>query len=255
MSLHNYPDSYQLNLSKERINQLNLQFENMHPDEILRWSFDKFDTDAALGTGFGPSGIFLIHRIYQLGLGIPVFYLDTSLLFEETYELRDQLEDLFDLSIIRITPDLSLENQADQHGEKLWEKNPDLCCHIRKVAPLRKYLKNKKGWITGLRRSQSPTRSETPVLQVDPVNEVLKISPLVTWKDDEIWDYIREHELPYNPLHDDGYPSLGCIPCTSPVGEGEDSRNGRWRGTGKLECGIHLPDLNKNDLTNSNSNN
>jgi phosphoadenosine phosphosulfate reductase len=255
MNLQKRTDPKQPDFSSKDLVQLNERFEDKHPDDVLKWSYDTFGLGVVLGTGFGPSGIFLIHRIYNLGLRIPVFYLDTNLLFDETYRLRDTLEDKYQLSILRLTPELSLEEQADQFGEKLWEKNPDKCCEIRKVAPLRKYLADKKGWITGLRRSQSPSRSQTPILIHDPANQVLKINPLAAWDDDQIWDYIRLHNLPYNPLHDDGYPSVGCIPCTSPVLDGEDVRNGRWRGTGKLECGIHLPGTENNDSIKNNSTN
>jgi phosphoadenosine phosphosulfate reductase len=255
MNNQNHTEPKQPDISPNDLSLLNERFEDENPDEVLKWSYDTFGLEVVLGTGFGPSGIYLIHRIYKLGLKIPVFYLDTNLLFDETYQLKSRIEEQFNLSIIRLTPELSLDEQADQFGEELWNQNPDKCCEIRKVAPLRKYLADKKGWVTGLRRSQSPTRSQTPILIQDPANNVLKINPLAAWGDDQIWDYIHNHNLPYNPLHDDGYPSVGCIPCTSPVLEGEDVRNGRWRGSGKLECGIHLPGLTVNESKDNNSKN
>jgi phosphoadenosine phosphosulfate reductase len=231
------PESYHTN---GRLDELNRRFEGEHPDRILQWSFENFGSDVVLGTGFGPSGVFLIHRIHKLGLGIPIFYLDTQLLFEETYQLRDTLEEQFGVSITRVTPELTLDEQADQFGDELWNKDPDQCCHIRKVAPLRKHLADKKGWITGLRRDQSATRKNARILEYDRTNDVIKLNPLAEWKNDAIWEYIRDYNLPYNPLHDEGYPSIGCIPCTSPVRKGEDERNGRWRGNSKMECGIHF---------------
>lgn len=244
-NLMNQPQSSTLEnletgFSFDQLEQLNHQFNTEHPDKILQWGFKTFGSKAVLGTGFGPSGIFLIHRIYKLGLGIPVFYLDTHLLFDETYKLHHELEEKLGIAITRVTPELSLEGQADRYGKELWNRNPDQCCYIRKVAPLKKYLADKKSWITGIRRTQSSTRKNTPIIEYDRVNDVIKLNPVAGWENDEVWDYIHENNLPYNPLHDEGYPSIGCIPCTSPVIDGEDERNGRWRGNGKQECGIHF---------------
>lgn len=223
-----------------RLDELNKKFEGAHPDRILSWAYDTFGSGIVLGTGFGPSGLFLIHRIHQLGLKIPVFYLDTQLLFDETYELSDKIEELLGISITRVTPSLSLDEQAEAYGDELWKKDPDQCCHLRKVKPLKQYLSDKSGWITGIRRSQSVTRENALIVEYDSVSDVVKLNPLVEWDGDRVWDYIHEHNLPYNPLHDDGFPSIGCIPCTSRVEEDEEERKGRWRGTGKLECGIHF---------------
>lgn len=153
---------------------------------------------------------------------------------------------------MRVSTDLSLEEQTEQYDDELWKKDPDTCCHIRKVLPLRNFLSDKKAWISGVRRSQSETRKQTQTVEWDPENEVIKINPLATWTSEDVWDYIHINELPYNPLHDEGYPSIGCIPCTQPVHNGEDERAGRWRGSDKMECGIHSPtqnlqgDLHKN---------
>ncbi len=235
------PDSY---INYGQIDVLNDIFEGKHPDRVLQWSFDTYGSEVALGTGFGPSGVFLMHRIYKLGLGIPVFYLDTNLLFDQTYKLRDRLQEKLGIKITQVTPSLTLDEQKEKFGDELWNRNPDQCCYIRKVEPLKRYLSDKKGWITGIRRNQSDTRKNTRILEYDDINQVLKLNPLAELTSDEIWDYINDHELPYNPLHDDGYPSIGCIPCTSPVKDGEDERNGRWRGVDKTECGIHFSKTN-----------
>jgi phosphoadenosine phosphosulfate reductase len=223
-----------------RLKELNKTFEGAHPDRILSWGYETFGSKVALGTGFGPSGLFLIHRIHKLGLEIPIFYLDTHLLFEETYELSDKIEELLGISITRVNPSLSLEEQSELYGDELWKKNPDKCCYLRKVKPLQKYLSDKSGWITGIRRNQSVTRQDAGIVEYDSVSDVVKLNPLVEWDGDRVWDYIHEHNLPYNPLHDDGFPSIGCIPCTSRVSDNEDERNGRWRGSDKMECGIHF---------------
>jgi phosphoadenosine phosphosulfate reductase len=223
------------------ITKFNERLQDAHPDDILRWCRLTFGEGAVLGTGFGTSGMVLIHRLHSLKLNIPVFYLDTNLLFEETYRLCDELKTRFDVNIIRVSPELSLNEQARRYGEELWNSDPDTCCRIRKVQPLRRFLSDKSAWISGVRRDQSDTRRRTQVIEWDPENRVVKINPLVNWTTEEVWSYIRIHELPYNPLHDEGYPSIGCIPCTHPVGEGEDERAGRWRGSAKTECGIHIP--------------
>lgn len=232
----------QQNLSQELLDNLNQQFEEASPDRVLAWGFQTFGSEMVLGTGFGPSGVFLIDRLVRNSIDIPIFYLDTHLFFEETYELRDRLEARYNIDITRISTDLSLEEQAEKYGDELWNRNPNRCCYLRKVLPLRNYLSDKKAWVTGVRRNQSETREQTKVVEWDPENEVIKINPLANWTGDDVWDYIDDRGLPYNPLHDEGYPSIGCIPCTQPVDEEEeDERAGRWNGSEKTECGIHLP--------------
>ena len=227
--------------SKERLSELNAGFRNKHPDEVLKWGYEMFGKKMTLGTGFGPSGVFLIHRLHELGLQSPVFFLDTNLHFRETYELRDRLQEKLGIRIQRITPEYSLDEQAERFGDELWNKNPNRCCFIRKVRPLRAYLADKSAWITGIRRNQSGSRSKTEIVEYDSECDVIKLNPLAYWNGDQLWDYIRDHELPYNPLHDEGFPSIGCIPCTQPVESGEEERSGRWKDSGKTECGIHLP--------------
>lgn len=235
-------------ISPELLQDLNEQFENTGPDQVLLWGYYTFGAEMVLGTGFGPSGMFLIYRLWELGINIPVFYLDTHLLFDETYELKDHIEDQFDLQITRVSTDLSLDEQASKYGDELWKKNPDYCCYLRKVAPLRNYLADKKAWVTGIRRSQSESRRNIQFVEWNAENKVVKINPLADWTEERVWNYIRNKNLPYNPLHDDGYPSIGCVPCTQPVDTGnEDQRAGRWKGTDKTECGIHLP-LSEDEL-------
>jgi phosphoadenosine phosphosulfate reductase len=230
----------------KQIQALNNRFEKSHPDEILSWGFETFGWKVVLGTGFGLSGVFLIHRLVTKSIPIKIFYLDTNLLFSETYKLRDELEDTFDISIERVSTQLSLEGQAEKHGDELWKSNPDKCCYLRKVLPLKSYLSDKEAWVTGVRRSQAATRKQTEIIEWDPLNEVVKINPLAKWGNDDVWEYINKHNIPYNPLHDHGYPTIGCIPCTEPAETDEpDERNGRWKNLEKTECGIHLPTQNR----------
>jgi phosphoadenosine phosphosulfate reductase len=235
-------------ISSTELDQLNQQFETADPGEILSWGYETFAKEMVLGTGFGSSGVFLIHQLQTYGIDIPIFYLDTNLLFDSTYELKDRIEARYNIDITRVTPELSLKEQADRFGDELWKRNPNQCCFYRKVLPLRNYLSDKKAWVTGVRRSQSDTRNQVRIIDWDEENEVIKINPVAHWSGEKIWDEIHRLDLPYNPMHDEGYPSIGCIPCTQPVNASKESddRNGRWNGTDKTECGIHFPEHYKN---------
>jgi phosphoadenosine phosphosulfate reductase len=174
-----------------------------------------------------------------IGAGARIFYLDTDLLFPETYALRDRLEARYGVRLERRATRVSLSDQAVEYGERLWERQPDLCCGLRKVEPLKEMLTGLQAWVTAIRREQSPARANIGLVERDDRFGLIKINPLATWSTSDVWDYIAKHDVPYNPLHDHGYPSIGCAPCTTPVQIGEDSRAGRWRDTGKTECGLH----------------
>ncbi|HEU4965214.1 MAG TPA: phosphoadenylyl-sulfate reductase, partial [Bacilli bacterium] len=164
---------------------------------------------------------------------------DTDVLFDETYEVRDAILAKYGANLERVSPLLTLEEQADRHGDKLWESEPNECCNIRKVEPLTRTLSQLDAWITGIRREQAPTRANAGVIEVDRKFGLIKFNPIATWTNKQVWDYIVEHQVPYNKLHDQGYPSIGCIHCTRAVQPGEDPRAGRWAGHGKTECGLH----------------
>jgi phosphoadenosine phosphosulfate reductase len=224
----------------ERVQQYSGDFEEWPSAELLRWAAAEFSPGLALATGFGPEGVVLMHLVAQVSREISVFYLDTGLLFDETYALRDALAARLGLRFTRIAPALSLDDQARAHGPRLWARDPDRCCALRKVAPLRAFLQGQRAWITAIRREQTPQRAHARVLEWDAANGLVKLNPLAAWTSDQVWDHIRAHDLPYNPLHDQGFPSLGCWPCTQPVAPGADPRSGRWPGRAKTECGIHL---------------
>lgn len=219
---------------------LNEHFDQQPAEAVLRWGLETFAPRVALGTGFGPSGVVLCHMVSQIQPNATIFYLDTELLFPETYSLRDRLEAELGICFTRVHCGLSLEEQERQWGRALWQQCPDDCCRLRKVEPLRRFLADKDIWITGVRRDQSPTRSGVQMLEWSVANDVVKLNPLANWTATEVWAYIERHRLPFNPLHRRGYPSIGCWPCTRPVAPGEDPRAGRWAGSAKLECGIHL---------------
>ena len=215
------------------------EFEAASPEAVLRWAIEEFAPHVALATGFGAEGCVLVAMLSAISPGTRIFYLDTDLLFPETYALRDQLEARYGVHFERRATGLSVGDQAALHGERLWERDPDLCCHLRKVEPLREMLRGLRAWVTAIRRDQSPARAGTSLVERDEKFGLIKINPLAAWSEHDVWNYIAKHDVPYNTLHDQGYPSIGCIPCTTLVQLGETSRAGRWRGTSKSECGIH----------------
>jgi phosphoadenosine phosphosulfate reductase len=220
------------------------RFEQQGPRELLRWGLATYGEKSVLGTGFGPSGIVLMHMVAELRPRTTVFYLQTDLHFPETMALRDRLAERLGLHFVEIRSDISLVDQQRQHGPELWRHNPDLCCQLRKVQPLRRFLADKKAWITGIRRDQSPTRSRASLVEWNQANQIVKLNPLAAWSREQVWKYIEQHDLPYNVLHNEGYASIGCRPCTRSINAGEDERAGRWAGLSKTECGIHFAHAN-----------
>ncbi len=213
-------------------------------ENVLRWAWERFGQRAAIGTSFQGAGLVMIDIARQAGLEFPVFTLDTGLLFPETIELKARLESFFGFQIEPLVPDLTVEQQADAMGPELWKRDPDLCCTMRKVVPLQNKLSDLDCWITGLRRQQSDSRAETGLIELYVFDEAAgrdneKLNPMAAWSRDAIWKHIHDRKIPYNPLHDRGYRSIGCQPCTSKSVGGDHERAGRWTGFNKVECGIH----------------
>lgn len=214
--------------------------EGQGPEAALRWAFEQFEHgEIALACSFGAEDVALLDMIAWLRPGARAFYLDTDVLFPETYDLIERVASRYYIALERYRPLITLAEQARRHGDQLWESDADGCCAIRKVEPLRRALSGLKAWITGIRREQAPTRANAPIVEWDAKFGLVKINPLAPWTNEEVWAYIREHGVPYNPMHDQGYPSIGCVHCTRAVAPGEDPRAGRWSGTGKIECGLH----------------
>lgn len=213
---------------------------------VLKWAIDRFGQRLVFATAFGPEGCVLIDLIGRHQLSVDIFTIDTGLFFEESHELWRAHEARYGLTIRRVTPANTVSEQAREYGERLWERNPDLCCSMRKVAPITVELGRADAWISSIRREQTPERSQARIVEWDHRFELVKINPLVHWTKPEVWQYIRKHHVPYNPLHDNGYPSIGCWPCTSPVGLGEHERAGRWRNSTKNECGLHCTAVSTN---------
>ncbi len=212
----------------------------VYPEDILHWAATTYGERLAVVTSFQITGIVTLHILHELGLAADVVTVDTGLLFPETYDLMNRLQDRLKFNLVPARAELTVEQQAAQYGDALWSRDPDSCCRMRKVVPLDKALVGYDAWITGLRRDQSKTRSTIQAISWDKRNEKVKISPLADWTEEMVWTYIHAYDLPYNPLHDKGYPTIGCWPCTQAVAEGGDMRAGRWVGSSKTECGIHL---------------
>jgi phosphoadenosine phosphosulfate reductase len=231
-------------ISPEEVRALADRFESAPLPEVLGWAWKRFGERAAIGTSFQGAGLVMIHHAVKAGLPISVFTLDTQLLFPETLETKRRLENFFELKIESLYPDQTPEQQAADLGPELWKTRPDTCCTLRKVVPLQRKLEQLAVWITGLRRQQSETREKTRILELyhfDVLRDhyILKLNPMANWSREAIWKYIADHQIPYNPLHDQGYRSIGCWPCTKATASGENERAGRWTGFDKSECGIH----------------
>lgn len=231
-------------LSPTEVRTLAEEFESAPLPDVLRWAWERFGKDAAIGTSFQGAGLVMIDHARKAGLDFPVFTLDTNLLFPETYTLKSRLEDYWGISIEAVQPELSLSQQATENGPELWKTAPDACCTIRKVQPLQRKLSSLSVWITGVRRQQSDTREKTRILELyrfDDLRDlyIAKMNPMANWHRDAVWDYIKANGIPYNALQDRGYRSIGCWPCTRLTGSGENERAGRWTGFDKSECGIH----------------
>jgi phosphoadenosine phosphosulfate reductase len=219
--------------------ELSAEFELAEPPAVLRWALEEFGSEVALATGFGAEGCVLVDMIARIDSGARIFYLDTGLLFPETYELRDRLAARYGVRFEARMPARTVQQQALRYGDRLWERDPDLCCRQRKVEPLQEMLSGLRAWITAIRREQAPARARAQVIESDLKFGLTKINPLAAWTNRQVWNYIHEHGVPYNPLADQGYTSIGCRPCTTPVQINEDPRAGRWRGFTKMECGLH----------------
>jgi phosphoadenosine phosphosulfate reductase len=214
--------------------------ENWTATEVIEWGLSEFGGEIAIASSFGAEDVVLIDMAAKLAPRFRVFTLDTDFLFPETYALIDRIEQRHGITVERTRAEFSPIEQARTLGEALWTRQPDVCCNLRKVEPLTKKLAELKGWITGIRRDQSPARANARKIEWDARFGLVKLNPLGSWNWKDLWQYIKANDVDYNPLHDQNYPSIGCTHCTRPVLPGEDPRAGRWSGTAKTECGLHV---------------
>jgi phosphoadenosine phosphosulfate reductase len=223
----------------EKIEYQNALLESATAEEVLTWAVDTYYPRFSMATALGPEGCVIISMLAKIEPRVYVFNLDTGYQFRETLELRDRIAEKFGIVVDLQNPDLTVEAYEAAHGGAVYQTDPDKCCFDRKVRVLERVAKNFDAWATGIRRDQSPTRANTPIVRWDKKFGLVKISPLATWTKSQVWKRILDENIPYNPLHDQGYSSIGCRPCTRAVNSGEDERAGRWTGTAKTECGLH----------------
>jgi phosphoadenosine phosphosulfate reductase len=226
-------------IDPRELQQISTGFEQKTPQDVLRWGIEHFRGGLTLACSFGAEDVALVDMLARLDPTVPVFYLDTDYLFPETLEVRDRIVARYGVEVVAVEPQLTIAEQAALHGPDLFARQPDLCCRIRKVEPLRRHLGAYQAWITGIRRDQAPTRAGAGLVEWDKVFGLVKLNPLARWRWEDVWAYIRAHDVPYNVLHDRNYPSIGCMPCTREVKPGEDPRAGRWANFAKKECGLH----------------
>lgn len=208
-------------------------------EQAIRWGFARFHPQVAIVSAFGAEGMVVMDMAARMQPGFRLITIDTEFLFPQTCALIEQVERRYGVRVERVLPSLRPDEQARIYGDALWRRRPDLCCEIRKVEPLRRKLAELHAWFSGIRREQTAARAGARRVEWDSKFRLWKLNPLVDWSWAQVWDYIRAHKVPYNPLHELNYPSIGCTHCTRPVQPGEDMRAGRWSGFGKTECGLH----------------
>ncbi len=217
-------------------------FEAKSPQDVLGYAIETYHPKIVLACSFGAEDVVLVDMVHRINPSVPLFYLDTDFLFPETYATRDRVIEQYGLKptqVLQLKSLLAPQKQAASYGDALWTSNPDQCCQLRKVEPLTRVLQGYDAWITGIRRDQAPSRADAGLVEWDQKFRLVKVNPLARWSCADVWTYIKIYEVPYNPLHDQNYPSIGCTHCTKPVMPGQDPRSGRWQGSAKTECGLH----------------
>jgi phosphoadenosine phosphosulfate reductase len=226
---------------KPDLEKMKVLAESWKPEQVLTWAFATYGDNIELATGMGVEGMALLDMAWRLNPEVKVFTGDTEFLFPETYDLIDRVEERYGIKIEKLYSELTPDEQEREFGPKLWARNPDQCCALRKVEPLRRKLSTLDAWVTAIRRSQTAERAGILKIDWDAKFELVKISPLADWTREMVWNYVVKNDVPYNTLHDRNFPSIGCTHCTRATRPGEDPRAGRWSGFGKTECGLHTP--------------
>jgi phosphoadenosine phosphosulfate reductase len=227
-------------LTSEEVASLAEHFEPLRAEELVEFAAEAFGGRLVLTCSWQLGTSILVHMTRHVAPETRLVEIDTGLLFPESHATRERLVDHYGLEVETLRPLQTVEQQARTHGEALWSRDPDACCGMRKVAPLEQAIRDADGWLTGIRRDQTSSRAHAPKLVLDARRGVVKVQPLVDWSERDCWRYIYQNGIPYNELHDRGFPSIGCTPCTRAAGSGEDARAGRWAGSAKSECGLHV---------------
>ncbi len=228
--------------TREDWTDTNKRLARATPREILEWAVERFYPRLTMATAFGAEGCVLLHLLAEIEPRVRVFNLDTGYQFAETLELRDRIAARYGIEVELVGAGTTVAEYESQHNGPLYVSNSDQCCYDRKIVPLRRALVGYDAWITAIRADQSSHRAVAQVVGGDPKFGLVKINPLLNWTRRDVWAFIVTHNVPYNPLHDEGYASIGCWPCTRRVSEGDDERSGRWAGQAKTECGLHSLD-------------
>ena len=213
--------------------------ETATPQEILRWAVERFAPKFTMATAFGPEGMTIIHMLAEIAPETPIFNLETGYQFDETHQLRENVKRRYGIEVEYKLPETTVEEFEAANGGPVYKTDPNRCCFERKLKVLHKAAQGWHAWASAIRRDQSPDRAKAPIVGWDNKFQLVKISPLANWTKKDVWTLISQADIPYNPLHDRGYPSIGCQPCTRAVLAGEDERAGRWSGFQKTECGLH----------------
>jgi len=226
----------------ENLENTQILAETWNAQEVMQWAFRRFGKRVEMASGFGAEGMALIDIAARLNPELRVFTIDTEFLFPETYQLIAKVEKRYGITVERVRPRLTPETQEEIYGPTLWSINPDQCCALRKVEPLKEKLAGLRAWITAIRRDQTAARAGARKVEWDQKFQLVKINPIADWTTRDVWNYLHEHDVPYNPLHDQNFTSIGCTHCTRAIRPGEDPRAGRWAGFQKTECGLHITD-------------
>jgi phosphoadenosine phosphosulfate reductase len=223
----------------EKLAEQSDRLESATPEQIIRWAVENYFPKLTMATAFGPEGCVIIHYLSRIEPRTHVFNLDTGYQFRETLALRDEIARRYGIEVEFARPDSTVEQYEAQHGGPLYKTNPDRCCFDRKITVLHRVASGFNAWMSGIRRDQSSDRAKAPIVGWDRKFGLVKISPLANWTKKQVWNLIAQEKIPYNPMHDQGFTSIGCWPCTRAVMIGEDERAGRWSGSAKTECGLH----------------
>jgi phosphoadenosine phosphosulfate reductase len=231
-----------ISVTSDEWTDVNARLMGSTPRAILEWAVARFQPRLTMATAFGAEGCLLIHLLAELDAKVRVFNLDTGYQFPETLALCEQLRERYGIEVELVRPDVTTAEYENQHGGPMYAAHPDQCCYDRKIVPLRRALVGYDAWITAIRADQSSHRAAASVVSVDRKFGLVKVNPLLNWTRRDVWAFIATHNVPYNPLHDQGYASIGCWPCTRATAAGDDERAGRWAGHAKTECGLHSLD-------------
>lgn len=236
-----------MKFTSQQIASISDKFETATPQKIIRWATNTFFENIAMSSSFQTQSVPLLHMVKEICLGMPIFFLDTGMHFQETLAFRDSLQKKWNLNIVNLYPDEKWSQFLLRFGHQLPEINPDFCCYIRKVLPMQKSMEGIDAWITGIRRDQTENRAHAQILEYKR-GGLLRIAPLLNWTSEKVAKYNLANNLPRHPLPNSRYPSVGCKPCTRAIQSNERERAGRWDGNGKIECGLHSDVFEKSSI-------